>query len=328
MGFVTFVCKGCGAGVGVQPDSLLTLCESCGTLYPSKNLGDVPVHIVPSVNENKIRSAVNRRMASDRQMKGIRIRIKKLQGQYVPLYIQRVTAEGSWSGYRYEKQGDNRVKVRKNGSFSRDTDYPIFARQHAHEFGMAELGLVLEKSDPISFSEIDWQSTKLPVLAVDIDDYHADQLVRDDIIDQQGMDIKSRHRLKAIDEFDANVTIHDRSILMLPLWTVIYEYRRGNYRVAVYGGENPVVLSAMEPVFMARRVWHLMIGLAAIVGVGVVGYLGVLGLMFVDSDSAEGVIGACGAGILFCMWLAWRTARSMTASINIESMGPGKDVLT
>jgi hypothetical protein len=328
LAFVVFNCRNCGAGVGVQPDNLLTLCDRCGTIYPSKDLGDVPVHIVPSSDEGSVRRAVEQRMANDKQMRGVRITITQVSGRYVPLYIQRIRATGDWSGYLYKKSGKSRIKVKKNGNFSHEGDFPVFARHHAHEFGMAALGHILSDLSPVPFRDAEWASAALPVLSVDIDAEHADLVVKDDLVDHVGTRIKSENSLNAITAFEADIEIQDRFILLVPLWTAIYQYRGGSYRVAVCGSEKPTVLAAMEPVFMARRLWHFGMGMGGVVGTGVMGYLGILSLLFINSDDGGEIILLFVAGAMFCFWLAWRTGRMLSASVNVEQLGRSEEVLS
>ena len=91
--------------------------------------------------------------------------------------------------------------------------------------------------------------------------------------------------------------------------------------MAVDGG-GPVVLSAMEPMFFAQRMFRLMVGIAATGSTGVLWFVGCLLLPALsgDEDSAGAII-AIGAAILACMWASWATARKLIASVNIEHLG-------
>jgi len=327
--FVVFSCRGCGSGISVQPDNLLTVCTHCGTLYPSRELGDVPVHIVPSAPEDKIRAAVVARMRADKQMRGVRIHIDSASGTYVPLFVQRVSATGRWAGYRNEKRGKSTVRVDLDGDIRHDGDFPVFARQHAHEFGIAALGQILYALAPIPFRDVEWSSAAMPVLSVDIDEHHADMIVEDSLGDLLGERIKAAKQLDAFTAFTMDTVASNRFILLVPLWTVTYTWRGGSYRVAVSGaGKQPVVLAAMEPVFLARRLWHLALGLAGVLGAGALGYLSWIILLAGDSDDAGKLAAAIGAGILACIWLAWRTGGKLVSSVNVEQIGRTGEVLS
>lgn len=71
MTFLTYECRNCGAGIDVQPDNLLTVCRYCGDLYPARDIGDIPVHIVPSRTQQEVVDALHQRMAADREMRGV-----------------------------------------------------------------------------------------------------------------------------------------------------------------------------------------------------------------------------------------------------------------
>ena len=126
-------------------------------------------------------------------------------------------------------------------------------------------------------------------------------------------------RLNAITEFDADVAVQDRLLLLYPLWTVTYRFRGGSYRVAV-GGGAPTVLAAMEPMFFRQRLFRLAMGIGAVGSAGVLWYVGCILLPALDDDSA-GILAVFGAGILACAWTAWATARKLVASVNIEHIG-------
>lgn len=329
MAFVVFSCRSCGSGIAVQPDNLLTICEHCGSIYPARELGDVPVHIAPSAPEQAVREAVTLRMQTDRQMKNVRIHLGEASGIYVPLFVQRVEVRGDWTGYRTEKRGKSSVRVDRSGRLDFEGDFPVFARQHAHEFGIAALGQVLGSLEPVPFRDVEWASVSMPVLSVDIDEHHADLIVEDSLGDQLGERIKADEKLDAFTAFSPVVTTHSRFILLVPLWTVTYTWRGGSYRVAVCGaGEHPTVLAAMEPVFLARRMFHLIMGLGGVFGAGALGYLSWIILLAGDSDDAGKIAAAIGAGILGCIWLAWRTGGKLVASVNIEQLGRSGEVLS
>ena len=304
-----------------QPDNLLTVCAYCGTLYPTTELSDIPVHIVPSVEESAVREAVIKRMAQDAQMKGVSIDITDATGVYVPLFISQASVEGRWKGYRTERRNKQTVKIWEDGDIDHCGDYPVLARKHAYEFGLQGIGRVVFDASPIPMSEMTWESAALPVLSVDMSNEQVDAAVEDDLIDQLGVAIKGRNRLDAITEFEADVTIHNRLLLLYPLWTVTYRYRGGSYKVAVCGG-GPTVLSAMEPVFFGQRLFRLGLGIAAVGGSGALFFAAIVLLpVLAGDDESAGALLAFGAGILACAWAAFSTAKRLVASVNVEHIG-------
>ena len=328
MSFVVFNCQSCGAAIEVQPDNMLTVCIQCGSIYPAKELGDVPVYIVPSAAEDKIRQTVMERMRLDKDMRGVArsLTIERADGVYVPLFIQKSTARGHWKGYENKKRGDETIKVWKEGDIAHESDFPVVARKHAHEFGLNSLGRVIFEQVPVAFESVTWTDAKLPVLAVDIDETHVDLVVEDELVDKLGEAIRRDQPLNAITEFEVDVGVDDRFILLYPLWTVIYRFRKGSYRVAVAGAAQPRVLAAMEPVFLGRRLKHLVLGAWGIVGSGILWAVGSSLLIAGADDVGEAVV-AVFAAMGFCIWLAWRTATKLVASVHVEHLAEEENPL-
>ncbi|MFT5684266.1 MAG: hypothetical protein ACI8RZ_005207 [Myxococcota bacterium] len=320
MSFVVLRCRNCGSGIEAQPDNLLTVCSHCGTLYPATELAGIPVHIVPSIDEAAIRTAVIERMAADKQMKNVRINIESASGVYVPMFVSRATVTGQWRGYRNEKRNKTTVKVWGDGPLNSTGDFPVLARKHAHEFGLAGLGRVVLDAKPVPIGSVEWEDSALPVLSVDMTAPQVDAAVEDNLIDLLGERIKADNRLTAITEFDSDVAIESRLLLLYPLWTVTYQYRGGSYRVGVGGGHG-VVLSAMEPMFYTQRIMRLFIGIGAVGASGGLFYVGCLLLPLMANDDGFAVILAIGAAVLACSWAAIATAGRLVASVNIENIG-------
>ena len=328
MSFVMLRCRNCGSGIEAQPDNLLTVCAYCGTLYPSEEISSVPVHVVPSVDEAAVRKAVIDRMATDKQMKNVRIDIERAEGVYVPLFVSRVSVQGSWQGYQRKRQNKRTVKVWKDGHIDHSGDFPVLARKHAHEFGLQGLGRVVFDAEPVPIGTVEWEGSALPVLSVDMTNEQVDAAVEDNLIDLIGERVKSGERLHAITEFNTEVTMHSRLLLLYPLWTVSYRYRGGSYRVAVEGGQ-PRVLSAMEPMFYTQRIMRLIAGIMAVAGSGTLFYIGCLLLPVLSGDEESGgALLAIGAGILACGWAAWATAKRLVARVNVEHIGESGGLLS
>jgi len=321
MSFVTYSCRTCGAGMEVQPDNLLTICEYCGDVHPAKDIGDVPVHIVPSKSRDEVIEAVNQRMAADRDMRGVRYKVIKADGVYVPIYVSHAHVRGQWGGYKKEKRNKSTVKVPKSGGIDQRGDFPTPARRHAHEFGLAQLGRMLFKCQPVPFRSVEWKNIALPVLAVDMNEAESDALLEDNLIDLIGTRIRADHSLDAITQFNVARSVENRFILLVPLWTVVYLYKGGSYRVAVEGSK-PEVLAAMEPVFLGQRIWRFLVTLTLTVVTGITWYFTWWFLFVVDHDSDEvGKLGLVGVAIILAaMAGAWKAAGKMVASVNVEGI--------
>ncbi|MEC7988000.1 MAG: hypothetical protein VX278_22725 [Myxococcota bacterium] len=326
MSFFVFSCRSCGAGVEAPPDNLLVVCSFCGDRYPSKQLGDIPISVIPSQSKEAVNRAVRKRMALDRQMKGKKIEIDSVEGVYVPIFITKASIEGTWKGYKKVKRNKKTIKRQKNGYFDHMGDYPVLGRKHAHEFGMSSIGYVIFDQESQSFAELDWSSVGLPVLAVDVDESMIDLIIKDDLVDHMGVEVKKTKNLDAITEFEVDVQLYDRCIVLFPFWTVIYRYQGGTYRVAVSGGDLQI-LSAMEPVFMGNRIWNWLKGVAGIVGAGFLCDLAVP-ILYSGSDDVGEILIAIIAGIGFCAYVSWSTASRMTASIQVETIGKEEELVS
>lgn len=321
MSFLVARCQQCGAALEAQPDNLLTVCQYCGALYPAKDLGEIPVHIVPSVGEAVVRRCVKNRMATDPDMRGTPIKVVAATGVYVPLYVSRVSVKGHWRGYRMVKRNKRTVKVWKDGKLEESGDVPVLARQHAHAFGLSALGQVIFDADPIPMDEMQWEDASLPVLSVERRPDQATAVLKDDAVDHLGERVKAAHKLKALTTFEAPVQVEDWCLLLFPLWEVTYRHEGGHFKVAV-AGAGPTVLAAMEPVFFGQRVWRLVLGIAAIAGAGSLALLAGFVLPSLDDDSLGG-LAVLGAGILGCATVAWSTAKKLVLSVNVERIGEG-----
>jgi len=319
MSFAVFSCRNCGAGVESPPDNYLVICSYCGDTYPSKELSDLSIAIIPSPSKKEVIKSVHARMAADPQMKGVKINITELEGVYVPIFITRTKLSGDWKGYKKEKQGKSTVKKHFNGELAYDGDFPVLARKNAYEFGMTSIGQILFKQKPVSISEIDWEEVGLSVLAVDIDEEFVDIQIKDDLVNTVGENISSSYNLTAFTAFSASVELVNRGIVLFPFWNVMYKYKGGSYRVAV-GGADPEVIAAMEPVFLANRLWNLTLGFAAIVGSGLVILIGIPILLATEDDAFQ-VLVAIVLAIGFCATMAWKTAPKLIASIRVEMKG-------
>ncbi len=320
MAFVTFECRSCGAGVESPPDNLLVVCAHCGDRYPSKEMGDIPIALIPSRSKQDIMDAVYDRMAKDKQMSGKQITIESAEGVYVPIFLTKAQISGDWKGYYKKKSDNSTVKVWEEGQVSEQMDFPILGRTHAYEFGMEIIHRVLFYQKTVDFEAIDWASVALPVLPVDVDEPTVDLKVQDQLINTIGN--KVRTGLHALTKFDVEVVQENRCIVLFPFWTVQYEYRGGHYRVAVSGG-NGQVLAAMEPVFLTSRIGAWLTGVSALIVAGIVcnGVYMVFGTMK-GLDGGDVLIMVL---VAICALFALITADGLTASVHIDLLPDGED---
>jgi len=319
MTFLSHPCRNCGANLDVQPDNLLTICPFCGDVHPARDISDVPVHIVPSRTEQEVLEALHQRMAADKDMRGRQYTVQSAKGVYVPLYVNYVRVNGSWQGYETKRSNNSTTKVHKSGQIDHGGDFPVVARKHAYELGLAQLGPVVTSCQPTPFRTVDWKNASLPVLAVDIDETEVDAIVADDLIDLLGKRIRNANSLDAITHFDAVPQVTSRFILLYPLWTVIYLYEGGSYRVALEGG-TPSVMVAMEPVFRGQRVKRFLATLGFTALAGVVWYIAWWVLLAADGDDAGEAVLALFVALAGCVLMAWRSAGKMLASVNVEGI--------
>ncbi len=319
MAFVTFECRSCGAGVESPPDNVLVVCAHCGDRYPSKEMGDIPISLIPSRSKQDIIDAVYERMAKDKQMAGKQITIESVEGVYVPIFLTKAHISGDWKGYYKKKRDNSTVTVWKEGQISEQMDFPILGRIHAYEFGMEIIHRVLFQQKTVDFDDIDWASVALPVLPVDVDESTVDLKVQDQLINTVGNAV--RKGLHALTKFDVEVGQDNRCIVLFPFWTVQYEYQGGHYRVAVSGGDGQI-LAAMEPVFLASRIGAWMTGVSALVVAGLVcnGVYMVFGTMK-GIDGGDVLVMVL---VALCALFAMFTADGLTASVHVDLL-PNED---
>ena len=319
MAFVTFECRSCGAGVESPPDNLLVVCAHCGDRYPSKEMGDIPISLIPSRSKQDIIDAVCERMSNDKQMTGKQITIESAEGVYVPIFITKAHISGDWKGYYKAKRNNSNVTVWEEGQVSERMDFPILGRTHAYEFGMEIIHRVLFQQKTVDFDDIDWALVALPVLPVDVDESTVDLKVQDQLINTVGNTVRTG--LHALTKFDVEVVQENRCIVLFPFWTVQYEYRGGHYRVAVSGGDTQV-LAAMEPVFLASRIGAWMTGVSALVVAGLAcnGVYMIFGTMK-GIDGGDVLVMVL---VALCALFAMFTADGLTASVHVDLL-PNED---
>jgi len=319
MSFLSVNCKKCGSPLNISPDSLLNICEYCGYAYSSSEIKDIPIYITPSLSKDEIIKSFNSRMANDSNMRNKHCEIVEVKGVYVPLYITNISAYGNWKGTRTEGSGKYRRTVTLTGNIDLYCDFPIIARKYAHEFGLPQIGDFIFRAPFNNFEKIEWQNISLPVLSVDIREEDSELITKDDFVDELGDQIKGNNRLDKFDFFNCKVAALKKNILLFPLWTVVYRYEGGTYRVAVEGGSGNVI-SAMEPMFNSQRAMYFAgaLGLGAVAGI----LWHIIWLILTNSDDGDVmkivILILIGMGI--SLYTAFILSKRILKSVRIESV--------
>lgn len=319
MQFLSLKCLECAGPLQSTPDSLINICQYCGKVYQSKDIGQLPLFVAPSLNEPSIMNAFHQRMASDSDMRGKKVEVAEIRGQYVPFYIINVTAQGFWRGYRTERRGKTTVKVNLSGSINFTSDYPILARKYAYEFGLPYLPKHIFTNPPTTFDKIDWSKASLPVLSVEYNANEAEEHVRDEFLDELAEKIKASERVEAFTSFEANVMVRNFRIILYPLWNLTYRYMGGSYRVAIEGVKGTTI-SAMEPVFFKHRLGYFLLSLGAGLLSGIVAWIAQLFVMNANDDESSGKVVIFAIIIIIALIVfAFKYARKIVSSVRVET---------
>lgn len=325
MAFVTFECRGCGAGVQSPPDNLLVVCAHCGDRYPSRELKDSSVAMIPSMKESEIRRAVEKRMENDEQMKSKDIQMGSAEGIYVPIFVQSITTTIKWDGYKHVNQNNTRVKEFLAGQKEYQIDYPILGRKHAHEFGMECIGFVLPKQKYTSFDDIDWKTVHLPLLAVDVDKSLLTTKVQAQLTNHLGLAIQREAKLSALTSFDVDIQSDSCTVVFFPFWTVKYLYRGSEYRVAVSGGDGRV-LGAIEPIVLSDRIGFWCKSIFGIVLAGV--FTSFIGpVLALEQPKGFVLVLLIFVAVSLCAYFAWEMLHQIQANQRVERMGHFEDIV-
>ncbi len=315
MQFLSLKCSNCNAPIDISPDSLLNVCEYCGETYLAKDIENTPIYIVPTISKNQVINAFKNRMEHDRDMRGKHYDIVEVSGVYVPFYVSSVEAKGEWEGYRYEQRGKRRVRVHLEGKIDIKGDFPVLARKYAHEFGLAYIGPHLFKHKFLKFKDINWKDISLPVMSVDITENTAEEMVKDEFLDELAEKIKKNRGVEKFTKFSCSLVMGNKRIILYPLWTVLYRFKGGSYRSSIEGAKGQVI-ATMEPVFTRHRILYF---LGAILLGSLSGVIWKLGVFF-----AEGVrngykaLFAAGVGIVIVLGIAYKLAKNISKSVRIE----------
>jgi hypothetical protein len=272
----TFNCRKCDAIVESPSGNALVVCASCGEPYPSSNIADVPVSLIPSQSSELIAEAVKRQLSDSRHMKGAPITIESVEGVYVPIFITKTTFQGTWIGYHTVplfttggggEPGPDANTVWSSGSVDETTDYPLIASISATQFGVELIHRTLFNQQPVDLSDVDWNAVENTILPIGIDTSQLNQILKEQIIQDEQNRVLKETRTTILTKFDVEVDFHDRCIVYVPFWTVHYRHKQRVYRAAVSGGDGKV-LALTEPVLLTSKLGLWVQSTASLAGAG------------------------------------------------------------
>ena len=339
----TFKCRKCDALVESPSGNTLVVCASCGEPYPSSDIADVPVSLIPSQSSESIAEAVKRQLSDSRHMKGEAITIESVEGVYVPIFITRTTIQGTWVGYHTNQQyhdgtsgGGMDVSTSwDSGSIDKTTDYPLIARISDTQFGLELIHRTLFNQQPVELSEVDWNAVRSPLLAVDIDTSQLNQLLKEQIIQDEQNKVLKDTRATILTKFDVEIDYYDRCIVYVPFWTAQYRYKQRVYRAAVSGGDGKV-LALMEPVLLTSKLGLWVQSIACFVGAGFIAEMSVPVVMERWTTALDTQIGSNDGMFIFiidfilvgiCWYMSLSAAKKMPADTRIKRLGEEEELV-
>jgi hypothetical protein len=341
----TFNCRTCDSLVESPQDSVLVVCASCGERYPSRDIANIPVSLIPSQSSEMIVDSVKQELSESRHMKGEAITIESVEGVYVPIFLTKTTIQGMWVGYHTTphyttgggEQGPDAHKVWDSGSIDETTDYPFIASTSGTKFGMELIDRTLFDQQPVDLADVDWNAVENPILPIDIDASQLNQLLREQIIQDGQNRVLKETKTKMVTKFEVEVDYHDRCIVYVPFWTVKYLHKQRVYRAAVSGGDGKV-LAVMEPVLFTSKLRLWVQSIASLAGAGFIAETSFPVVMerwewnalyAAPSNTNEGeyilFIHIC--LVVFCWYMSLSAAKNMVADTRIKRAGETEDVV-
>lgn len=317
--FIQFKCNICGASLNVSPEDIVFVCKYCGGLNPvSGIIRGEDFYIVPSVDEDTVINEFWRRVRGDldlRKMEG-RIRIKSIQGWYVPFWISRVEVDGVVI-YTKEVYSGKRVRtIEKKEKFSETLDMYIVGRRQVRNIGVNELVKTYLRHGikTVGVQDLDekwWRSNKLSFLNVEFNREEAVTMIREEAVDiLRRRWEETAHEIKF---FKAEIKSMERpKLILLPLWEAIYEYE-GSLYFAYHEGWRGSSLVFSEPMTVGRRALYLVGMVSSIVG----GML--IGIIFsLTSHNDSDYIFALTSLLFLIAFLGHHFAKKFVSDVRIE----------
>ena len=340
----TFNCRNCGAIVESPSGNALVVCASCGEPYPSSDIADVPVSLIPSQSSETIGASVKRELSDSRHMKRAPITIESVEGVYVPIFITRTTFQGTWIGYHTVplfttggggEQGPDANKVWTSGSIDETMDYPLTANTFGTQFGVELIHRTLFDQQSVDLSDVDWNAVENTLLPIDIDTSKLNQLLKEQIIQDEQNKVLKETRTTILTKFDVEVNYHDRCIVYVPFWTVHYRHKQRVYRAAVSGGDGKV-LALTEPVLLTSKLGLWVQSIASLAGAGFIAEMSLPVVMERWTTALDTQIGSNdGMFILMidfilvgiCWYMSLSVAKKQPADTRIKRLGEAEELV-
>ncbi len=257
-----FKCSNCGGPLNYTPETIVCVCEYCGTVNWF-SAGRFEIFILPTRSRDEVVNAFWSRMKRDPDMSKVygEIELMEVQGFYIPVLLGDVSARGGWVGFKRitEKRGKSYVTrtVTERGSFDTQQRLAVEARREAAEYGLQELiSQAKSASDPQPLAAIEWKKVGLPVLNAEVLSEEAVDELKDMAEDELRESIRSSKGLDGFYFYSCETNVNGFWILLVPLWSLVYKYKGGMYRVSV-SGYNLQSLRISEPVFLSQRIIYL-----------------------------------------------------------------------
>ncbi len=340
----TFNCRKCDAIIESPLGKALVICTSCGALYPSEDIADLPVSLIPSQSIEMIAEAAKRQLYDSRHMKGETITIESLEGIYLPVLITRTTIQGTWIGYYGSpnlnsggggEPGPEVSKTWSSGSLDETTDYPLFGCTFVNKFGMELIHRTVFDQQPVDLADVDWNAVESIILPIDIDTSKLNQILREQIIQDEQNRVLKETKTTILTKFDVEVDYHDRCIVYVPFWTVQYRHKQRVYRAAVNGGDGKV-LAITEPVLFTSKLGLWVQSIACLAGAGFIAETSVPVVMKRWTTALDTQMGSNEGMFIFiidvilvgiCWYLLLSAAKKMPADSRIKRLGETEELI-
>ena len=339
-----FNCRTCDSLVESSPDSVLVICTSCGELYPSKDIADIPVSLIPSQSKEGIVDSVKQELSESRHMKEEVITIESVEGVYVPIFITRTSIKGTWIGYYGSpnlnsggggEPGPEVSKTWNSGSIDETTDYPFIASTSGTKFGMELIHRTLFEQQPVDLTDVDWNAVENPILAIDIDASQLNQRLKEQIIQDAKRRVLKEKKTTVFTKFEIDLDYHDRCIVYVPFWTVEYRHKQRVYRAAVSGGDGKV-LALMEPVLFSSKLRLWVQSIVSLAGAGFIAETSLPVVMERWTTALDTQMGSNEGMFIFiidvmlvgiCWYLLLSAAKKMPADTRIKRVEEAEEVV-
>ncbi len=326
-GEAVYRCRQCGAPLSVGPDTVVALCNYCGT--PNWIRGKPSdLYVVKPLTVDMVRAGFEEFKKKDPDLARLDIQPARIEIALLPFYTARGSirseyeASGTLVVQVMRKRGDRvvtettSVPFKVKGVYSTTVSSLVAAKRALGEEAADELAehFVASKPDIVKYSEVQdtWNREAFRPLGADYDASEAEKILRDDICDWLRERVEEVIREQAKNQYKGpgvvvGVNVGRKRIpcgieelevkgpVFIPLAKVFYIYEGKIYR-AYFAGWDMKPLIREEPFTAMQRI--AMIGLGGVVGGG--GVAGAIAAL----TALGGTTGLIAAGLLFIIGLA------------------------